>query len=118
VDVSMAAREYEPWQDPELEGWRNPDRPEVFCRDCHWYGGEVDTWHICLHAHAKVVRKGPVGMMIERQPADVRNAHNDCLDFQSLRFWSFFRRSHGWQITLVGGLWLLLLGLLWWRGGH
>lgn len=102
-------------------------RPKVYCQDCQflrWVDPRLmlETTRVCGHPHALVTRDTSFAPVPERVPLEVRNAHNDCPDFQPYDGYS--RRKlpydrHGilpFVVFLVGVVALVAVGVSrgWW----
>lgn len=75
-----------------------PDAPKVYCRQCHFFldreksmasrGLGPAGWFVCLHPHALVVEDAAFQRTQSRIAPEIRNAQNDCADFQPRQWWS------------------------------
>ena len=84
----------------------------VLCRDCHWYGAlyaeQGEMIIRCDHPNAYQEQVTPLEITTVRVSGNVRNAQNDCADYEPQRMWPYIARKYGPILAMVGGAWVLL----------
>jgi hypothetical protein len=84
----------------------------VLCENCHWYGAlYADKGEMiirCDHPHACQVQITPLAITTVRVSGNVRNAQNDCADYEPQRVVASIARKYGPILATVGVAWVLL----------
>jgi hypothetical protein len=84
----------------------------VLCQDCHWYGalsaenGEMIIR--CDHENALQEQVTPLAITTVRVSGNLRNAQNDCADYEPQRVGAYVARKYGPILAILGIVWVLL----------